>query len=95
MLQAFEVEIFYDTHNLSIVHMAAHLAADMVLREHIDESLIGDKNTCLALVVRLSEIPSINNLKVEESHKVISYRQHLHKYLLAVISGTSPAHLLV
>ena len=74
MRRLLEIEVLHDAHYRRIVHMAAHLAADMVLREHVDESLIGDKNTCLALVVRLSEIPSINNLKVEEAHKVISYR---------------------
>ena len=67
MLQGLEIEVLHDAHYRRIVYMAAHLAADMVLREHVDESLIGDKNTCLALVVRLSEIPSINNLKVEEA----------------------------
>ena len=95
MLQALEVKVLHDTDDRSIIHMATYLAAHVILRETLDKGLVGDEASCLALIIRLQEIPSINNLKVEEAHKVISYRQHLHKYLLAVISGTSPAHLLV
>ena len=95
MLQALEVEILHHTDNLRVIHVSAHKAPDMVLREHLHKRFVGDKTTRLALIVRLPEITAIHNLKPEELHEVNIDGQHFHKHLLAVISSPTPAHLLV
>ncbi len=82
-------------HNLRVTHVTSQFTARVILREHFEECFIGNEASRFTLVVGLLEPPAINNLKVEESHKIVCHREHFHKNMITVIAIASPPHLLV
>ena len=94
MLQAREVEVFDDTHDLGFTHMTTHQAAHVKLWIHLDKCLIDNHTALFTLVVRMLEATSVHHLETKELQEIIVDRKHFSKNLLPV-DGTPPTHLSV
>ncbi len=94
VLQALEVEVLYDAHDLGIALMASHQAAHVKLRIHLHECLIDNHTACFVLVVGRLEATPVHHLEVEKMQEIIGNGKHFRINLLSV-DGTAPTHLPV